>query len=75
MNQGNVDLLAGSTWREPHSWPSRQPVTVVVPQGTTGRQLSFGQLERVSAEELDHALLQAIARDIDAGEGDEVILR
>ena len=74
MNQGNVDLLAGSIWREPLSWPARQPVTVVVPRGTKGRQLPFGQLERVSAEELDHALLQAIARDIDAGEGDEVIL-
>ena len=73
MNQGNVDLIADSVWAEPTSWPARQPLTIAVSQGTKGRELTWGQLERVSAEELDHALLQAVARDIDAGEGDDVI--
>ena len=76
INRQSVETLQRDSFREPAPWPAELTVVVAVdPSIHDGEELrkGFGKLKRVSPEEVDYAVIKAIADAIRNFEDNEVL--
>ena len=75
INQKSVEIMRDDFFKEPTAWPAEHPLRVAVPSDISAVKLKRlqGSMQRYSPEEVDHAFIAAVARDIRRGEPQAVL--